>query len=357
MPSSNTFCFFNTVMEWGGGEKWHLEAAQLLHTQGHQVILYTAHDSVIGHRAKSLGIRVREVRIGKYSYLNPFAVKKLRQAFVDDNINTLILNLSSDMKVGSLAANGSQVNRVIYRRGSAIPIKNSWVNRKLLGKYVDEILANSQATKQTLFEQNDQIFDQSKVKVIYNPVELPAESEVSRKPVEGRLVIGNVGRLFRQKGQHHLIALAIILRDRKVNFVIKIAGEGREREKLKQAIASHNLTDHLVLLGFIEDLSEFYQSIDVFALTSLWEGFGYVIAEAMSYGVPAVGFDVSSNPELIKHDYNGKLVKVGEMEAFAEAILTIASDGQRYSQAARAYVETHFAQDKINAEIVRYLVG
>jgi len=146
------------------------------------------------------------------------------------------------------------------------------------------------------------------------------------------------------------------MKKKNVDFLIKIAGEGVERNNLEQAIANKNLGKYVKLIGFQDDLSAFYQGLDVFAMTSLWEGFGYVIAEAMSYGVPAVGFDVSSNPELIKSGNNGELVRMGDVSAFAEAIIKIHRDRASYSQEARHYVEQNFEQSHINRQILDYLV-
>lgn len=356
MPKHRTYGFLNTVKEWGGGEKWHFEVAKLLHHEGHHVVMYTYPGSVLCQQSKKAGLIVKEVALGKYSYFNPVTIIRLANQLRQDDVQTLIMNLSSDMKVGALAGNRANVDRVIYRRGSAIPIKNSRINRKILSQYVHEILTNSESTKQTIFENNHAIFDPKKVKVIYNPIEMPDINLTSRKPSK-TLIIGNAGRLYKQKGQTHLIDLARILKDRNVECIIKIAGEGVERKHLTNLITKYRLEDHIQLLGFVDDLEDFYRSLDVFAMTSLWEGFGFVIAEAMSYGVPVVGFDVSSNPELIQSGHNGFLVEKGDMESFADAIVFIQKARDRFSCAAREYVESHFEKSIINNQLLEYLVN
>ena len=356
MPTSKTYGFLNTVSTWGGGEKWHLDAAHLLHKNGHNVIVYVNAGSELETRAIALNLVTRSVNLGKYSYLNPLAIRTLASQFSKDNISTLIMNLSSDMKVGAQAATRAGVERVIYRRGSAIPIKNSATNRRILGNHVHEILANSQATVETVFEKNEKIFDRDRVTVIYNPIPIPNLTSRQKSSKDTRIIIGNVGRLYKQKGQHYLIELAQKLKDESIDFVIKIAGEGVERSNIEQAINQKNLSDYVKLIGFQEDLSSFYQELDVFAMTSLWEGFGYVIAEAMSFGVPAVGFDISSNPELIKSGINGELVPMGDVSAFAEAIINIHHNRPSYSQEARRYVLENFEQSLINSQILDYIV-
>jgi len=357
MQRKNTICFLNTVKKWGGGEKWHLDVASHLQSIGHPIILYVSPQSELARRAVAAGLPVREVKLGKYSYLNPIKISRLRRYFASDQVDTIIMNLSSDMKAGGLAARNGHVRRVIYRRGSAIPIKNTLINRWILQSHISEILANSQATVETVFENNQHIFDRDRVTVIPNGIDIPPADQVNQRIPSTLIRIGNVGRLYRQKAQHYLIDLAIELRTREVEFVIDIVGEGVERQRLTQLISDHGLQECVNLQGFKDDLREFYQSIDVFVLTSVWEGFGYVLAEAMSYGVPAVAFDISSNPELIDDGYNGHLVPFDDIKALASSVLSIAENRQHYSQAARLSMEEKYSKPLILAKVESYLIG
>ncbi len=342
-------------MTWGGGERWHLDVAKYLQSNGHSVILYVRPGSELASRAQMAGLPIRQLQIGKYSYLNPLKVANLRNVLARDRVHTLIMNLSSDMKVGALAARNGLVNRVIYRRGSAIPIKNTLINRWILNRYVSEILANSQATAETIFANNHKMIDPDRVVVIPNGVDIPPSDQLRVRPDSQHIRIGNVGRLYKQKGQHYLIDLANELRRRELDFVIEIAGEGVERDNITQLIANNRLDKEVKLIGFRRDLEDFYQSIDIFVLTSLWEGFGYVLAEAMSHGVPTVAYDLSSNPELIVHGHNGQLVPLGDITALADSIQSIIADHQNYSRAARQSMQ-QYAKPIILSKIETYLL-
>lgn len=355
MQTNQTICFFNTVMTWGGGEKWHLDVAHYLHGIGQSVIVYVSPRSELSRRAESLGLQVRELKISKFSYLNGFKVRRLASYYRIDMIDTVILNLSSDMKIGALAARNENVRRVIYRRGSAIPIKNTWINRSILRHCVTDILANSQSTVETIFENNADIFDRDRVTVIPNGIAIPAQEQLKKIEPSHQLRIGNVGRLYKQKAQHYLIDLAMHLKENGVDFVIQIVGEGVERQRLTDLIEANDLDDCVKLLGFKDTLEEFYQSLDVFILTSVWEGFGYVIAEAMSYGVPAIAFDVSSNPELIADGSNGHLVPLGNVVAIANSIQLIMKDRERYSKSARQSVVDKYAKPNVLERIQLFL--
>jgi len=126
-----------------------------------------------------------------------------------------------------------------------------------------------------------------------------------------------------------LIDIAEHLRDQSLDFKIVIAGTGELEQQLRHEIAAHNLEQQITLLGFVEDIRPFMQDIDIFALTSLWEGFGYVLVEAMIYAKPVVAFNVSSNPEIVSADKTGYLVERGNTAAFAEKLALLISDSKK----------------------------
>ena len=121
-----------------------------------------------------------------------------------------------------------------------------------------------------------------------------------------------------QKGQRYLIEIAKRLKDKGLKFKILIAGEGKCLDQLKQLAMELSVSNEINFLGFVKDIRCFMNSIDIFVLPSLWEGFGYVIVEAMAAGKPVVAFDVSSNPEIIRDEKSGYLVNTFDVNAFAE---------------------------------------
>ena len=77
----------------------------------------------------------------------------------------------------------------------------------------------------------------------------------------------------------------------------------------KEKIDEYNLNNEVILLGFIDKIEEFMNSIDVFVFPSHFEGSANAIVEAMYFGKPVVCFDVSSMPELVEDNENGYLVE------------------------------------------------
>lgn len=107
-------------------------------------------------------------------------------------------------------------------------------------------------------------------------------------------------------------------------------------------------------VGFVEEMKRFYSSIDIFALPSLWEGFGYVLTEAMSMCLPVVAFAVSNIPEVVIDRETGLLVPEGNVAGFADALEKLMLDSNLRTclgLAGRARVEAHFTLAKTFEEL------
>jgi glycosyltransferase involved in cell wall biosynthesis len=116
------------------------------------------------------------------------------------------------------------------------------------------------------------------------------------------------------------------LKEKNIEFTLYIAGTGELHKDLTSQIASYGLEKQVILLGFVEEIQSFMQSIDVFLLSSAWEGFGFVIVEAMTHKKPVIAFDVSSNPEIIANYETGFLIPFADTTQFADCIEKIISD-------------------------------
>jgi glycosyltransferase involved in cell wall biosynthesis len=307
-------CFLNTTRFWGGGEKLHLEYAIKFRALGYEVFIACHPGSRLEMQSKAENIPVVTFVHNKLSYLNPIKIHRLSSFFKTHRIDTLIFSGSSDFKAGSLAARKAGVARIVYLRGLAVPIRNSWINRFLLRDVVTHAIANSEETRRTMLQHMSHLIPSDKVKVIYHGIDLaeypaPVLNESAVVATPGKpVVIGNAGRLTVQKGQHLLLEIAHMLRKRGINFRMNIAGAGELETALRNLIVEYGLQDYVTLSGFVSDIPGFMKSIDVFVLTSKWEGFGYVLVEAMAAGKPVVAFDITSNPEIIDRDVTGFLV-------------------------------------------------
>jgi glycosyltransferase involved in cell wall biosynthesis len=363
----NKICFFNSVKSWGGGEKWHYDMSIRLHGMGFPVLVIAGKHSELSNRLYSSDVKAKVYRITNRSFLNPIKVIQLVRAFKKHAIDTVILNLPADLKVAGLAARLAGVKRIIYRRGSAIAIRNTLLNRFIFRYLVDDIITNSQETSRTVLLRNPNLFDPKKIHVIYNGIDLqnfpgaPGDATGTISDTSNRMgafVIGHVGRFVRQKGQYLLLEAVSKLKGRGVSFQLRIAGAGKLEATLRQEVSGKGLDTEVVFTGFAHDIKAFMEDIDVFVLPSLWEGFGYVLVEAMACGKPVVAFNISSNPEIVVNGQTGFLVPPFDTDAMAGRLEQLASDlklGKQLGLAGSQRVRQHFSLEKSTEALIRLI--
>lgn len=347
-------CFFNSTIFWGGGEKAHLEYAENFKIAGYGVWIVCAMGSVLEQKVKEKGLNHFSLKIGKLSFLNPVKKKYLVNFFIQKQIDTVFLNASNDIKMGGPAAKKATVKNIVYMRGLAVPVKNSLSNRYLFTKVLTHIVPNSFDTRKAFLTKLRPLLNEDNVQVIYRGINF---SEWDSRPVRknsfkkgDEIILGNVGRLEKQKGQKHLIELAKLLNKKGLNFKIIIAGSGPLEAELKSLIQTNNLEGQIQLIGFQADVKSFLNSIDIFVFPSLWEGFGNAMVEGMAEKVVPVAFNLTSNPEIIIDGENGFLVDHPNLSLFAEKVLYLADNPQerlKMGELARETVIGNFHLKKI----------
>ena len=148
--------------------------------------------------------------------------------------------------------------------------------------------------------------NEEKVKPIYNFLDLKEIEMLSKENLEEEYkdifnypVIITVGRLEYQKGHWHLIKAFSQLKTNHNNLQLVIIGEGKMKEELINLAKIFKLEDSIHLIGFQRNPYKFIKRADIFAFTSIYEGFGIVIAEALACKTPVVSSDCKSGPREI----------------------------------------------------------
>lgn len=332
MGNNKTICFFNSTNAWGGGEKWHLDISSLLVKNNFRVKFAISKNAIWKNQVEENHIPHDTFSISNLSFLNPFKIFQIVLYLRKNNVHTIIMNLSKDLKVAGIAAKLAGVKNIVYRRGSAIPIRNTFLNRLIFKHIVTEILANSEKTKLTINQNNSNLFPNNKIYVIYNGMDI---NKFNNQPINkiynsknDEFVIGNIGRIVEQKAQDKLIKLAVKLKEHNLNFKIIIGGEGKLLEDLKIQAKQLGVNNNIIFTGFVKDVKSFLESIDIFVLTSKWEGFGYVLVEAMACKKPVVAFNISSNPEIIEDNKTGYLVKPFDIDELSDKVIKISNNNE-----------------------------
>jgi glycosyltransferase involved in cell wall biosynthesis len=167
-----------------------------------------------------------------------------------------------------------------------------------------------------------------RIQVIYNPVITPEVFQKSEEPLEHSWfqpgsppVILGIGRLVSQKDFFTLIkAFAKVREIRSARLMI--LGEGEQRSDLEKLIQQLGLEADVALPGFTENPYQFLSRAAVFVLSSRFEGFGNVVAEALACGTPVVSTDCPSGPaEILDGGKYGTLIPIGDPDTMATAIL------------------------------------
>jgi glycosyltransferase involved in cell wall biosynthesis len=341
--------FVNTNTVWGGGEKWHLDTALVLKLNSFEVCVLTAYNTRLYEQSLAAGIKTLPVKINNLSFLNPFRIYSITKFFRVEKPDLIILNLSSDLKTAGICARLAGIKQVVYRRGNARPIRNSISNRIIFKKIITAVIANSEETKRSVLKNNNFLFPSNKIKVLYNGLDIKKFDAIVYKTLidnrDGSIILGSAGRLSEEKGHHLLVDMALVLRKKQVSFILIIAGEGPMKDSLIQKCSVSGLEENIIFTGFVENIKSFMESIDIFILPSLWEGFGYVSIEAMACNKPVVAFSTGSNPEIIEDGKTGFLVNCFDTNELAEKVsLLISNKALRlaFGKAGREKVEKTF---------------
>ena len=168
-------------------------------------------------------------------------------------------------------------------------------------------------------------FPAPRIVVINNPLPPRAETTTSY-PWQDRLaamgdgpVLASVGRLVPVKDHKTLFEACSLLADRR--WRLAVFGDGPLEAELRAYATKLGIGDRVLFAGYVADPMACYAVADLVVLSSLSEGFGNVLIEAMAVGVPVISTDAAHGPrEILADGRFGPLVPVGDTKALAAAI-------------------------------------
>lgn len=332
--------FVNTNPVWGGGENWHAINLAALKASGFDVAAIVAPGGPLGSRLKEdiPGIELHAERFGNLSWLDPLCRLRVRALVRQIKPHVVLVSLPSDAKAVLGVARGCGVPCRIYRRGIAVPVKNSILNRHLYKVDVTDVIVNSLDTRDQLLKHNDTLVEPNRIHLIYNGVATDprpvAHDRIQRVlpaslPLQDRgLRIFHAGRLTEQKGQVFLLDVCARLRDRGHHFDCVIAGTGELESSLREHQRRLGLLESVHFVGFQRDLVPWFDWADVFAMPSRFEGFGFAAVEAMLRCRPVVAADTSSLKEIVVDQETGFRVPFGDVDRFADALMNCGEPGR-----------------------------
>ena len=221
---------------------------------------------------------------------------------------------------------------------------------------VDCFIAISEAVRERLIADG---IDRDRTTVVHEGVDVERIAQLPAANVHSAFflpthapIVGNIGALVAQKGQHHLIdAAAIVVRSiPDVRFVI--LGEGELRSALEEQIKRKHLERHVFLAGFRPDALELLKGFDLFALSSLHEGLCTSLVDAMAASKAAVATAVGGVPEVLDDGVTGHLVAARDHDAMAARIIELLKNEPlrtRMGEAGLRRAREHFTVERMVA--------
>jgi glycosyltransferase involved in cell wall biosynthesis len=192
--------------------------------------------------------------------------------------------------------------------------------------------------------------------VIPNPVVYPlrhTDPVVAFEPdPRFRHTLLGVGRLEKQKGFDRLLSAYAQIVPRFPDWRLAIVGEGRCRFELQNQVADLGLEGRVVMPGAVGNIGDWFESADVYVLTSRFEGFPNTLVEALAHGLPAVSVDCETGPsDILRHGIDGLLVRQDDPAALVDALIRLmeSSDLRRRFAARAVEARERFSTERIGA--------
>lgn len=161
------------------------------------------------------------------------------------------------------------------------------------------------------------------ISVIHNAVKA---FDGNIKPIEilkderkkGKVLIGNIGRLSKQKGMGDFLDAAAITIKKHPEAYFVIVGDGELKTHLEEKVTQLGLQENVLFLGYRNDIQNVMSQLDYIVLSSLWEGLPLTPIEAYSVGKTVIGTAVDGTPEIIRDGVDGYLVEARNFAQLAE---------------------------------------
>jgi len=224
-----------------------------------------------------------------------------------------------------------------------------------------KVIALSQGVKQNLIKRYR--IKESKIKVIYNPLDLEHINEQISTGIlsedhalifnETTKVIVTAGRLVPEKDQKTLLKAFALLRE-KIDVKLIILGEGELENTLKDLTKTLNISQDVYFAGFVNNPYIYFHRADLFALSSLNEGFGHVLVEALATKVPIVSTACEPGAlEVLADGEFGALVPLRDPETMSAKMfeLLTLTEKNRHAMIEKGYERAQdFAVEQIVGE-------
>jgi glycosyltransferase involved in cell wall biosynthesis len=322
----------DTAKTWRGGQNQVLQTVLGLRALGHRAMLVAHAGGELHQRAKE-GLDL--VPLAPVTEMDLSAAWKLSRLM--KQLRPAVIHAHDPHGVAmaalALSMSGARTPRplppLIASRRVDFHIKGNALSR---WKYrqVDCFICASEAVREVLIADG---VSRDRAVTVHEGIDLERVAAAPRANLHADLwlphdapIVGNVAALVPHKGQRHLIEAAALVVKTVPDARFVIAGEGELRPALERQIKEHRLEKHVFLAGFRPDILSVHKAFDIFVMSSVTEGLGTSLLDAMACGKPIVATRAGGIPEVVVDGETGLLVPPRDHEAMAEAIVTLLRD-------------------------------
>ena len=311
--------------------------------------------------------RSRHTPVGTF---DPGVLWRMRSFFVRRDVSVVHAHNMGPLVFGGISARlGPRRPTVVYTEHNQIYSASAATRRKFIFyiRLADHVVAVSHDLKRTLTRK---VRPPVPVRVVHNGIDGSKFALADGADVRAELGVGAdeilIGAgvvLSKQKGLPFLLEAAreVVTKEPRARFVL--AGEGPLRAELEQTASDLGLGDRFRFLGYRSDMPRVISALDVYVLSSLWEGLPLALLEALAMGKPVVATRVGGNPEVVDNGVNGFIVPPRDASALAQALLKTCRDDafrRNVRDVNRTRFETQFslqamvsAHEKLYVEVAR----
>ncbi|MBO4777689.1 MAG: glycosyltransferase family 4 protein [Bacteroidales bacterium] len=210
-------------------------------------------------------------------------------------------------------------------------LTNYYEKRYLLSRYK----ANGGTTFVAISHDTESYFRNTQsylVELLPNAIDYEKFYNCEPRGEHTKLKLINVGSFTANKNQKFLVEVAKVLRNRNVDFEMDLLGAGVCYNDVSFAVSENNMPSQVIMHGSVDAVEEYLHKSDVYIHSSFSEALGLTLIEAMAAGLPVVTLDGRGNRDLIAQGKNGYMVYEQDAEQFADRILEIWNDKQKYCE-------------------------
>lgn len=332
----------------GGTERVSTIVANEMSSLGYKVSFLSLYDGQCPFYSVNPSITIDSLFENKISFRKNYhsALIKLRR-YIKSRDFDIVVNADSILALYTVpACIGLSVRTICwehfnYRVNLNVKLRN--IARHIAAFACDDIVTLTDTDKK-IWARNT--LHRAEITAIPNPA--PPLLTNARTEVRSKILLA-AGRLTYQKGYDLLLAAwSLVIKERQ-DWMLRIVGNGEDKESLMVQAKELGLCSFIQWVPHVSDMSEQYDTADLYVLSSRFEGLPMVLLEAIAHGLPIVSFDCITGPKEIINSSCGWLVPDGNIDMLAKSLIhafTVFDDAEvyaNYSQSAIDKCRTDFS--------------